>query len=192
MNTDGSNNHKFHFHPFRAIINAFKYAKAEKHRNFREQDHMLTHQEHAERIRTANLRALNTALGQENRLIIEGQKAHTANMSQRVKDATNVRDNETKRGIKTPPKKMRFPHDEWQDSIKEQLQRNRTVHDKYFGTGEQQAHAQAPQPNTPPPKQHKVWNWLKGIFGRKNKTNGNPNTNEPPNDNNPNNNPPNK
>ena len=65
MNTNGSNNHKFHFHPFRAIVNAIKYAKAEKHRNFREQDHMLNHQEHWARIRTADLRALNTALGQE-------------------------------------------------------------------------------------------------------------------------------
>ena len=190
MNTNGRNNHKFHFHPFRAIVNAIKYAKAEKHRNFREQDHMLNHQEHWARIRTADLRALNTALGQENRLIIEGQKAHTANMSQRVKDATNVRDNETKRGIKTPPKKMRFPHDEWQDSIKEQLNRNRTAHNKFFGLGDQQAHAQVPQPNPQPqPKQHKVWNWIKSIFTRKkNNTNGNPN----PNDNNQNNNPPNK
>lgn len=178
MNTDGSNGHKFHFHPFRAIVNAIKYAKAEKHRNTRETLQFRHADQQDERIRTANLRALNTALGQENRLIIEGQKAHTANMSQRVKDATNVRDNETKRGIKTPPKKMRFPHDEWQDSIKEQLNRNRTVHDKYFGTGDQQAHAQTPQPNPqqpqPQPKQHKVWNWLKGVFGKKNKPNGNP------------------
>lgn len=171
MNTNGSNYKMHGFHPFRAIINAFKYAKAEKHRKNREMNQALTHQEQRERIRTANLRAFNTAVGQENRLIIEGQKAHTAHESARVKDAISVRQEETKRGFKDRPKKTRFEHDDWQDEIHNQLDRNRQAHDQMFGTG----NAQDYNYQAPPQSRPSIWSKIKGIFTKnKNNSGGNP------------------
>lgn len=174
MNTDGSNYKMHGFHPFRAIINAFKYSKAEKHRKNREMNQALTHQEQRERIRTANLRAFNTAIGQENRLIIEGQKAHTAAQSARVKDAISVRQEETKRGFKDRPKKTRFEHDDWQDEIHNQLDRNRQAHDQMFGTGHQEDYQQT-NPQAQP--RQSIWSKIKGIFSKKPKNNGNNNNN---------------
>lgn len=179
MNTDGSNYKMHGFHPFRTIINAFKYGRAEKHRKHREQHQDVSELQQWHRIRTADLRAFNAALGQENRLIIEGQKAHTAHESARVKDAISVRQEETKRGFKDRPKKTRFEHDPWQDEIHNQLDRNRNAHNEMFGAGGNVQTAPEPQQ---PQSRPSIWSKIKGIFSKK-KNNGNNNNsggNPPP------------